>query len=171
MALSAEYLGMHLLVEDTDGENLEYFGYCARGEFRLQRGTKSGLLRYPPTTACPWTGDREAKWVPVEGRGVVHSYAEVHHPIQPAFRDKVPYMVLLVELDTQSGAPTPDEGLRVAGNLVDAEGNFASPELIASVGIGSRMRMVFQQVNNQLALPMWTLDDEVEQPAPWRYPE
>jgi len=47
--------------------------------------------------------------VPVEGRGTVHSYTEVHHAIQPAFKQFTPYLVLLVELDTQSGKPTREE--------------------------------------------------------------
>ena len=47
----------------------------------------------------------------------MHSYTEVHHAIQPAFREHTPYMVLLVDLDTQKGEPTPDEALRVIGNL------------------------------------------------------
>ena len=59
MPIQAEYMGMMLTVDDVDKENREFFKFCAQGEFRLQRGKKSGLLRYPPTTACPWTGDRE----------------------------------------------------------------------------------------------------------------
>lgn len=171
MNIVGDYLGMTLTIPELDSENRAFFDYCAKGEFRLQRGNSSRLLRYPPTTACPWSGDRESTWVPVDGRGVVHSYAEVHHPIQPAFRDKVPYMVLLVDLDTQKGEPSEHEALRVTGNLVTAEGDFASPELIRQVGIGSRMRMVFTPVSERLALPQWTLDEQADQPAtPWRYP-
>ena len=104
MAVTGEYLGMSLVIEDVDKENLAYFSYCAAGEFRLQRGRKSGLLRYPPTTACPWTRDREYDWVPVQGKGTVCTYTEVHHAIQPAFRSHTPYLVLLVELDTHVDA-------------------------------------------------------------------
>ena len=118
------------------------------------------------------TGERESEWVAVEGKGTVHSYAEVHHPIQPAFRDKVPYLILLVDLDTQKGEPSEHEALRVAGNLVMADGEFAPPEVIKQVGIGTRVRMVFTQVTAGLALPHWTIDEDAEQPeAPWRYPQ
>ena len=98
--------GMPVSIDDLDTENLTYFRSCAEGVFRLQRGRQSGLLRYPPTTTCPWTGDREHDWVEVEGRGAVYSYAEVHHAIQPSFRGHTPYLVLLVELDTQRGEPS-----------------------------------------------------------------
>ena len=81
-------------------------------------------------------------------------------------------MILLVQLDTQAGVPTEHEAIRVAGNLVTPEGEFAPPELVRQVGIGSRMRMVFKDVASGLALPHWTLDEAAEQPeAIWRYPQ
>jgi uncharacterized OB-fold protein len=168
--LQGEYLGMMLTIDDVDKENVAFFNYCAEGDFRLQRGKKSGLVRYPPTTACPWTRDREYDWVSVEGKGAVHSYVEVHHAIQPAFRAHLPYMILLVDLDTQMGQPTEHEALRVVGNLLDVDGEFASPEMVKSVGIGTRVRMVFKEVSEGFAIPHWTIDEAGEQPAsPWRY--
>ena len=174
---------MPLAVSDLDAENQEYFRYCGQGEFRLQRGRQSGLLRYPPTTACPWTRDREYDWVPVDGRGTVHSYTEVHHAIQPAFRAFTPYLILLVDLDTQRGQPTEHEALRVAGNLVTPDGDMAPPELVAQVGIGTRVSMVLVPAEPSgegeaddtdhlpLAIPNWTIDPDADQPADvWRYP-
>lgn len=167
-----DYLGMRLSIEDVDQENMAFFKYCAAGDFRLQRGRQSGLFRYPPTTACPWTRDRTYDWVSVEGKGTVHSYTEVHHAIQPAFRAHVPYMILLVDLDTQKGQPTEHEALRVAGNLVTPDGTLAPPDMIVRVGIGTRVRMVFAKVNEDLAIPQWTIDETAVQPdKPWRYPQ
>ena len=166
-----EYLGMPVAIDHLDKENLAYFQACAEGVFRLQRGRKSGLLRYPPTTACPWTRDREYDWVEVDGRGAVHSYTEVHHAIQPAFRSHTPYLVLLVDLDTQKGEPSADEALRVLGNLVMPDGTLAPPEIVSTVGIGTRVRMVFTPVADGIAIPNWTVDEAAIQPAhPWRYP-
>ncbi len=48
------YLGMELRIDAFDQENLAYFGHCAAGGFHLQRCAACGLLRYPPTTGCPW---------------------------------------------------------------------------------------------------------------------
>lgn len=168
--LTGDYLDMPLAVDAADEANQRFFRYCAAGEFRLQRCAACGLMRYPPSTGCPHCGAPEATWEPVEPRGAVYTYAEVAHPIQPAFRECVPYMVAFVELDTQSGRPGPDDGLRVAGNLVAPDGTMAPPELIERVGIGSRMRMVFAEVGEGFALPMWTPDEAAEQPTPWWYP-
>jgi len=171
MAIRADYLGMPLSIDDLDHENLAYFGHCADHAFHLQRCDDCKLLRYPPTTGCPWCASPNATWTPVEGKGEVHSYEEVHHAIQPAFRDHTPYMVLLVDLDTQRGKPSEHEALRVAGNLTTSDGKLAPPDMVAKVGIGSRVRMVFSDVAPGLSLPQWTLDEAAVQPAkPWRYP-
>jgi uncharacterized OB-fold protein len=170
MGIQADYLGMPLDINDLDVENLAYFKHCAAHDFHLQRCDACGLVRYPPTTACPWCASPRSTWVPVEGKGAVHSYTEVHHAIQPAFRKHTPYMVLLVDLDTQKGKPSPDEALRVMANLTTPDGVLAPPEVVKTVGIGTRVRMVFSDVAPGLALPQWTIDETATQPArPWRY--
>lgn len=172
MALEGDRYGMKLTVNDLDIENLEYFRHCSEHDFHLQKCTKDGLLRYPPTTACPWCTNPESEWVPVEGKGTVHSYSEIHHAIQPAFKGKTPYMLLVVDLDTQKGKPTEHEALRVVGNLTTPDGELAPPEMVKQIGIGTRVRMVFQDVGDGISLPMWTIDEGAEQPAsPWRYPQ
>jgi uncharacterized OB-fold protein len=170
--IQATYLGMPLQLVDLDHENLEYFRHCAAHDFHLQACSGCGRLRYPPTTACPWCAVLEANWKRVEGKGAVHSYSEVHHAIQPAFREHTPYLILMVDLDTQKGEPTPDEALRVVGNLCTADGMLAPAEMVRRVGIGSRVRMVFSDVAEGLALPQWTIDETATQPANvWRYPQ
>jgi uncharacterized OB-fold protein len=172
MPVRGEYLGMALSIDDLDGDNVTYFKHCSAHDFHLQKCDECSLLRYPPTSGCPWCSSPKATWVPVEGKGEVHSYNEVHHAIQPAFKAVAPYMVLLVDLDTQKGQPSQHEALRVVGNLVTADGKFAPPEVVKTVGIGSRLRMVFSDVAEGLSLPQWTIDESATQPAkPWRYPQ
>ena len=168
--IDGEYMGMGLRIDDLDVENVAYFKHCAEHDFHLQTCNDCHRLRYPPTTACPWCMSRDSTWKKVEGKGAVHSYTEVHHAIQPAFRGKTPYMVLLVDLDTQKGEPTPDEALRVIGNLVTPDGQLAPPDIVKKVGVGTRVRMVFSDVSAGIALPQWTIDEGAKQPdKPWRY--
>jgi uncharacterized OB-fold protein len=172
MSIQAQHLGMPLDLNDLEVENRAYFKHCAEHDFHLQSCARCELLRYPPTTACPWCMAREAKWVPVEGKGTVHSYTEVHHAIQPAFKAHTPYLVLLVDLDTQKGKPTEHEALRVVGNLATPDGELAPPEMVKKVGIGTRVRMVFTDVVPGLSLPQWTLDESGAQAGKvWRYPQ
>ena len=167
--LTGDYLGMPVSVDAVDAPNQEFFRRCARGEFALQKCGSCGLLRYPPSTGCPHCGAPHSTWEPVEPIGTVYTYAEVPHAIQPAFKDHLPYMIAIVELDIQRGKPDADDGLRVAGNLVHPDGTLADPGLISRIGIGSRMRMVFRDVGDDFAMPMWTLADDPGNAEPWRY--
>jgi uncharacterized OB-fold protein len=170
MSITGDYLGMSLSIDALDEENLAYFRHCAAHAFHLQQCSACNLLRYPPTTACPWCMRPQSTWVPVEGKGTVHSYTEVHHAIQPAFKAHTPYLVLLVDLDTQKGKPSEQDALRVVGNLATPDGKLAPPELVKTVGIGTRVRMVFSDVAPGLSLPQWIIDETAQQPAkPWRY--
>lgn len=171
MALEGEYLGMPVAIDELDRENQAFFTHCGGHRLHLQRCDACNLMRYPPTTACPYCACPEATWSPVSGKGTLYSYGEVHHAIQPAFRPHTPYLLLLVELDEQRGQPGEHDGLRLTGNLVTATGELAPPEAVAAVGIGSRLRIVFRDLGGGLALPQWTLDADAEQPViPWRYP-
>ncbi len=171
MPLEGEYLGMPVSIDDLDRENQEFYRYCGAHELRLQRCSDCKLMRTPPTTTCPFCSGPDATWEAVAGTGTVYSYGEVHHAIQPIFRQFAPYLLLLVELDEQQGQPGEFDGLRIVGNLATPEGDLAPPELVRQVGIGSRLKVVFKDGGDGFAMPLWTLDPDAEQPAsPWRYP-
>lgn len=172
MAQTGTYLGMTLSIAELDHENAAYFRYCAQGELRLQRCRACARMRCPPGPACPWCAGNAFEWIPVSGRGTVYSYTEVRHAVQPAFRAHVPYLALLVELDEQRGQPTEHEALRIIGNLVAPDGTLASPELVRTVGIGSRVKVVFAPAGPEIAMPLWTPEPSAAGiKAPWRYPE
>lgn len=172
MTLSGQYLGMPLSIADLDQENAAYFGFCARGELRLQQCPACVLMRYPPGPACPWCAGSTFDWKAVSGRGTVYSYTEVRHAVQSAFRPYVPYLALLVELDEQRGQPSEHEAIRMIGNLAMPDGALAPPEVVRSVGIGSRVRVVFATAGPEVAIPLWTLDQSAhDSGAVWRYPE
>ena len=170
--VSAEYLGMPLQVDAADASNKQFFAHCANGKLHLQQCADCNLHCYPPTNSCPWCGhpwcdDMEQTFTPVQGTGAVYSYAEVHHAIQPAFAKHVPYLILIVELDVQKDQPNQGDAIRIAGNLASADGTVLSGSDIEAVGIGSRVKMVFKQLSDEIALPMWALDETPG--TAWRY--
>lgn len=70
------------------------------------------------------------------GRGRVHSYSVVHRAPGPAFRDDVPYAVLLVELE---------EGPRMISSLVEGDP--------AAVTFDMAVELVCERVNDEVTLP------------------
>lgn len=167
MPQPVQYRGMTLLVPDNDGEWAEYFAEARRHRLVMRACTACGLMRYPPTHACPWCMDLSWRWQEVSGRGTIHSYEIVVHAIQPGFKELAPYPVVLVELDEQRGRPTPDEALRIVANLVKPD---LSPEAEEQVAIGKRVRVVFQDLAEHMALPQFTLTDEPPVGRVWRLP-
>ena len=163
------YRGMALIVPDNDSEWKEHFAHARQHKLMLRACAKCGLMRYPPMHACPWCMDLGWTWKEVSGRGTIYSYESVVHAIQPGFKDATPYVVVLVELDEQRGKPTPDEALRIIGNLVKPDAVTFEDE--KQVAIGKRVRVVFQDLDANTALPQWTLSDEAPQGRVWRLPE
>jgi len=159
------YRGMSLLIPDNDSEWKEFYAHCRAHRLMLRACAQCGLMRYPPTHACPWCTSLEWTWREVSGRGTIHSYETVVHAIQPGFKDATPYTVVLVELDEQRGKPTADEALRIIGNLVKAD---LTMEDEAQVAIGKRVRVVFQDLAEHIALPQFALTDEPAQGRVWR---
>jgi uncharacterized OB-fold protein len=165
MPAPVTYRGMTLLVPDNDSEWAEYFAHARQHRLMMRACTACGLMRYPPSHACPWCMDLGWRWQPVSGRGTIHSYEIVTHAIQPGFTELTPYPVVLVELDEQRGRPTPDEALRMIANLVRDD---LSPEEEAKVAIGARVRVVFQDLADHFALPQFTLSGEPPAGRVWR---
>ncbi len=168
MPQPVQHRGLTLLVPDNDSEWMEYFAHARTHRLMVRKCGACGLMRYPPTHACPWCTELAWSWQEVSGRGTIHSYEIVVHAIQPGFRDVTPYPVVLVELDEQRGVPTPDEALRVVANLVRPDGTMEDEK---NVAIGKRVRVVFEDLADHLALPQFTLTDERPESRVWRLPE
>lgn len=166
MPAPVTYRGMSLIVPDNDSEWREFYAHARAHRLVVRKCAACGLLRYPPTHACPWCTDLDWTWQEVSGRGTIYSYEIVVHAIQPGFKEIAPYVVALVELDEQRGQPTADEALRIVGNLVKPDAT--TPEAEANTAIGKRVRVVFQDLADHMALPQFTLTDEPSVGRVWR---
>jgi uncharacterized OB-fold protein len=161
----AIYRGLDLSVAPTDSEHRGFFEAAGRGDLVVQRCSECARLRSWFGAACPFCGDREWSWQPTSGLGTIFSYQIVVHPVQPPFRDWVPYPLVLVELDEQRGVEWRDgaEGervsLRLTTNLVDRN-DPTLPERQEAVEIGARVKACFVDLGHGLALPQFQLTDE-----------
>jgi uncharacterized OB-fold protein len=73
-----------------------------------------GQLRHYPQPMCPMCLSMTWAWTPVSGRGVVHSFTVTHRAFHPAWRDRIPYAVVTVELE---------EGVRMLSDFPDEDTN------------------------------------------------
>ncbi len=76
----------------------------------MPKCTACGTISFPPTVACGTCEKTDFTWIEVSGNGKIYSFIVYHRVYHPAFKDKVPYVVAVVELD---------EGPRFISNIVN----------------------------------------------------
>jgi uncharacterized protein len=123
-----------------------------RGELRMQACAACGTLRFPPRPMCPRCQSLEHEWRLISGRGTVWSFVVPHPPLLPAFMPLAPFNVVVVELDE-------DPTLRMVGNLVASPDGPINEIDTGTIEIGQRVRVVFQRVADDVALPRWIAAD------------
>ena len=114
----------HLWPEPTP-EDAEFWEGARRSQLRVQRCHGCGLHQHYPRLHCSHCGADSLEWVTASGRGTIHSFTVVRQNGVPPFRDRVPFVVALVDLE-ELGArllapmPTLDPGAARIGLKVEA---------------------------------------------------
>ncbi len=109
-----------------------------RGEFMIQHCARCDRNIFYPRINCPGCGGLELEWRPTSGRGSVYTFTVARRATHPAFADRVPYVIAVVELD---------EGPRVTTNLVDCD--------VDAVAIGMPVEVVFEEAVDGIAIPVF----------------
>jgi len=91
----------------------EFRSALAQGRLTFQSCTKCANNWLPPRDHCPACLSAEWEWARASGRARVISWVVYHRAYHPAFADRLPYNVVVAELD---------EGPRLITNVVDIEG-------------------------------------------------
>ncbi len=87
------------------------------GRLLFQKCNKCGHEWLPGRTECSQCLSDDIGWVEASGRGKLFSWVIYHRAFNPAFKDKVPYNVAIVELD---------EGPRLITNIVNPDAGLAT---------------------------------------------
>ena len=111
-----------------------------RHELLIQRCTGCGTLRFWGKPMCAQCNSFDSEAVPASGRGTIWSYTTTYHGWSRAWKEAVPYTVVVVQLE---------EGPRLTSNLVDA-----APEAIR---VGLPVEVVFDDVTADTTLPKFRL--------------
>ncbi len=125
---------------EPDDATRPYWDACARGELAMQRCADCGHWRFPPRPMCPRCCSFADEWVATSGRGEVFSWVVCHPPVLPAFRERAPYAVVLVQL-------AEDPGLRILGGWREAP--------LDAIRIGLPVEVCFEEAGEGFSLPHW----------------
>lgn len=131
-----------------DADTQPFWDGCAEGQLRIQRCGGCSRWIWQPRPLCPDCHRPDPEWTVVSGDGRIVSWTVMRPPTLPAYADKVPFVVLLVELD---------EGVRLLGYLVDGAGAMLQTDGEAEgVAMDRRVAVRFHDQAGAI-LPSWTL--------------
>jgi uncharacterized OB-fold protein len=80
-----------------DPADMPFWLACADGKFLVHRCGHCGKS-YWPASRCTHHGDAAMSWVEASGKAALHTYTILHHAYIPAMKDKVPFVVGVVQL-------------------------------------------------------------------------
>ncbi|MEV4439799.1 OB-fold domain-containing protein [Streptomyces sp. NPDC049577] len=137
-----------LLPPVPDADGAPFWQFTARGELRVQACADCGRLRFPPRPCCPACQSFAHTWRRMNGNGHIWSYVIPHPPLLPAYTERTPYAVALVEL---ADAP----GIRLVGNLVAGADSLLGPPPDTRPAIGAAVEAVFVRLTPGFVVPQW----------------
>ena len=119
-----------------DEESRGWWEALARHELYFQRCRGCGTDRLYPRALCPACLSSATEWVRASGRGTVYTFTVTRQNQAPGFREELPYVLAIVELE---------EGPRLMTNVIGC-----APD---AVRIGMPVEVVFDDVTPEVTLP------------------
>jgi uncharacterized OB-fold protein len=111
---------------------------AAGGKLLLQQCADCGRRHAMGRLFCTGCLSENLQWMPSSGLGRIYTYTVNGRASHPALKERLPMAVAVVTLD---------EGVRLMGEVVNPAG----------IGIGAAVRVVFEPVSDELALPRFEL--------------
>jgi hypothetical protein len=126
----------HLPVIDV--ESAPFWAGTKQHKFLIRHCNTCGRSHFYPRHSCPHCWSDNCEWRPSSGRGRVYSYTVIHHNDVLPFKERLPYIVALIDLE---------EGVRVTTNIVEG-----TPEVMH---VGMPVEVVYEHVTDEVTLPQF----------------
>ncbi len=113
-----------------------FFDGARNGALMVQRCQACESYLAPGTTRCTECWSESLEWVQASGQGTLFTYSIVHHIGHPGFRDEVPYVIAVVELE---------EGPRLNTNILRSDDT--------ELKVGMAVEVVFEALSDEISIP------------------
>lgn len=121
-----------------DLETRPYWDGCQEGRLLYQRCVDCGHPQFYPRLLCTSCFSDKLEWAQSQGQGTVYSSVVHYHTFEAGFKEALPYVVALIDLD---------EGYRMMSNITGDDA--------IAVRIGDRVEVYFEKVNDEVAVPLF----------------
>jgi len=93
-----------------DGDSKKFWEGCKNGQLLIQQCKDCNMFIYYPRIVCPSCMSSHLIDVESTGKGTIYSYTIAYRGAGLAYKNDVPYIVALIELE---------EGVRMLSNVID----------------------------------------------------
>lgn len=121
----------------ADHVSATYWEAAARGELLIQECPACGHRQFYPRAMCTACA-ADPEWKPASGRGTVHTYTVIRQNLAPPWKQWLPYVVAMIELD---------EGPQMMSNVTHCD--------IDQLRVGLPVECYMVAVEDGLAVPFW----------------
>ena len=123
-----------------EDDSREYWDGAADGRLLIARCGSCGRVHHYPRVICPYCWSEDVAAVEASGRATLYTYSTVYVNDLPPFRDRLPYIAAVVDLE---------EGPRLMTNILTPD--------VASVRIGQKVTAVYDDVTEDATLVKFKL--------------
>ena len=110
-----------------NADTLPFWEACNREELLFQHCQKCGHDQFYPRRICKQCGSQDLEWRNADLQGTVYSFTIQHRAPTPAFREDVPYIIALVDLEP---------GIRMMMNVKNCS--------LEDICVGMPVRIIFE---------------------------
>lgn len=136
--MSARWFPDDMPVPAVSRETLPWWQAAAEHRLTVQACRACAHRQLPPGPLCRRCRSVDLAWYDVPGTGTIYSYTIVHRAMIPSLAERLPYVVIVVQLDDAGDA-------RLVSNLVDSD--------VAAVTVGLPVEVVWEDLSPSLAVP------------------
>ena len=126
-------------IPTPDGDSKTFWDGCSEGKLLIQKCNDCDKHIFYPREVCPHCMSDQINWVEASGKGKVYSYTIARRAAHPSFKEDVPYVVALIELE---------EGVRLMSNIVNCN--------VEEVRCDMAVKVLFQEQEG-MVLPKFEL--------------
>jgi uncharacterized OB-fold protein len=127
-------------IPETSIDSQPFWDALNEGRLVFQACGDCGKLRHYPRPICDECYSDHVEWKTSNGKGVIYSWTETHHPFHIGFRGETPYILVTAEFDG---------GVRIQTQLLDAK--------VEDLKIGMHVEVVLTKATEDLTLPLLRL--------------
>jgi uncharacterized OB-fold protein len=127
-------------IPSPDAATAEFFRAAKQGKLLIKHCPACDRNLLPQREQCPVCFSRGLEWREASGKGTIYSFVIQHQVLHPAFKDEVPFNIVVVELD---------EGPRFQSNVVGVDNS--------EIKVGARVEAVFEDLSDDVAVPKFRL--------------